>query len=348
MSTLLIHQTDIFHPHNDPDDHWDLACVFALAQARRFELAGVLIDYPPDHQKGDPATHAVEQLAHIHTLPGIPIAIGSRSSMAHRKDTLESLPPCDQAAGSWLLDTLRNAPRPVTIMIVGSCIDVAAAAVRDPELFREKCQAIYLNAGSAFNGDVSGEVEWNVYLNRAAYAAIFDIPCPIYWCPCWHRTNDASVGEYGTWYRFQQGDIMRSLSPQMQNYFLYALTKSNDLQWLRALDRPVDQELLDKHSASFRNMWCTAPIFHSVGLTTTKNGEIVAADKTDDPLFSFEPAQMSCDDNGEVVWEPRASQSASAPERYIFKIHDTARYTDAMITAMKRLLCGGLEAGIVE
>lgn len=31
MPVPLIHQTDLFRPHFDPDDHWDLACVFALA-----------------------------------------------------------------------------------------------------------------------------------------------------------------------------------------------------------------------------------------------------------------------------------------------------------------------------
>ncbi len=29
----LIHETDLFRPHIDPDDHFDLACVYALAHA---------------------------------------------------------------------------------------------------------------------------------------------------------------------------------------------------------------------------------------------------------------------------------------------------------------------------
>jgi len=28
--TPLIHCTDLFHPHGDPDDHFDQACVFSL------------------------------------------------------------------------------------------------------------------------------------------------------------------------------------------------------------------------------------------------------------------------------------------------------------------------------
>ena len=28
----LIHITDLYHPHEDPDDHFDLAQIFALAK----------------------------------------------------------------------------------------------------------------------------------------------------------------------------------------------------------------------------------------------------------------------------------------------------------------------------
>jgi hypothetical protein len=31
MAIPTLHQTDLFRPHADPDDHWDLACVYALA-----------------------------------------------------------------------------------------------------------------------------------------------------------------------------------------------------------------------------------------------------------------------------------------------------------------------------
>ena len=28
----VLHETDLFRPHGDPDDHWDLACEYALAK----------------------------------------------------------------------------------------------------------------------------------------------------------------------------------------------------------------------------------------------------------------------------------------------------------------------------
>ncbi|WP_158500208.1 hypothetical protein [Sinorhizobium arboris] len=48
MTIRLVHQTDLFRPYSDPDDHWDLACVYALAASGQPELGGVLVDFPTD------------------------------------------------------------------------------------------------------------------------------------------------------------------------------------------------------------------------------------------------------------------------------------------------------------
>lgn len=47
MSIPVFHETDLFRPHEDPDDHWDLACQFALAKRGLIDFQGVLIDFPP-------------------------------------------------------------------------------------------------------------------------------------------------------------------------------------------------------------------------------------------------------------------------------------------------------------
>ena len=72
----LIHCTDLFHPHGDPDDHFDLACVFSLAHRDSIELKGVGIDYPPDFRAGDPDLMAVAQLNRICGM-NVPTFIGS-------------------------------------------------------------------------------------------------------------------------------------------------------------------------------------------------------------------------------------------------------------------------------
>ena len=42
----VLHATDLFRPHVDPDDHWDLACMYALAHKEDIDLKAVVIDFP--------------------------------------------------------------------------------------------------------------------------------------------------------------------------------------------------------------------------------------------------------------------------------------------------------------
>ena len=37
----IVYSTDLFHPHADPDDHYDLACLFALEE---FDIRGIILD----------------------------------------------------------------------------------------------------------------------------------------------------------------------------------------------------------------------------------------------------------------------------------------------------------------
>ncbi len=47
MTHPIIHQTDLFHRHGDPDDHVDLATVFALASQGRLDMRGIVIVETP-------------------------------------------------------------------------------------------------------------------------------------------------------------------------------------------------------------------------------------------------------------------------------------------------------------
>ena len=39
----VVHQADLYRPHQDPDDHWDLACQYALAKLARQTLQGIMM-----------------------------------------------------------------------------------------------------------------------------------------------------------------------------------------------------------------------------------------------------------------------------------------------------------------
>lgn len=336
MKPAVIHQTDLFHSYNDPDDHWDLACQYALAYSGDIELKGILIDYPP-MEFGDPSIQAVNQLNYITGL-SVPVAVGVSEPMKVN----DGLMPSDRLTPGYsginmVLDALKQAPEPVVIHIVGSCRDIAIAAKLHPGLFKEKCGAIYLNVGSS---SPDSKLEYNVALDPVSYSAIFGIECPIYWMPCFEVAPEPpgwqfEMGQYGTYYKFLQGEILPGLSEPLQKYFLYALGKATDNKWLSYLRDPLNKRMLDFFSKLERSMYCTGGFFHTAGKTVTAAGNIVnLRDNPKDPVFSFEPVEIECDEKGFVKW--RFSEHAT--NRYIFKVNDLSRYQPAMTCAMKSLL----------
>jgi hypothetical protein len=331
--TPFIHQTDIFHPHGDPDDHWDLATVYALALAGALDLRGILFDYPPAHRVGDPATLAAAQLGCLTGINAIPAAVGSMFPMRHRKDSQCNRGRSARSAAEWLCQTLEASRDPAVINIVGSCTDVAVAGLMRPELFESKCRAIYLNAGAA-NPGKEGELEYNVRLNPSSYSAIFDLPCPVYWCPCWHQTEVREVGVNGTWYSFVQGEILRHISSPLCNYFLYMLSRSEDPKYLRYLTLPVDPALLEDFGAKARSMWSTAAILHAAGMGVDAKGGLKPAGLVADPVFEFVPISVTCADDGATGWRPASADAG----RHIFQIRHPDLYAGAMTAALGTLL----------
>jgi len=317
----VIHMTDLYHPHMDPDDHWDAACVYALAAAGRYDLRLVALD-PPPYGKwiewepargfGDPAIQAAHQLGAIAGVAP-PVAVGSPAA---------------------LLRALEAAPAPAVIHVVGSCRDVAAAAAIAPELFAARCRAVYLNAGLGTNDPAEELVEHNVSLDPAAYAAMFALPCPLYWLPC-AETKRWGTSAYGSFYSFRQADVLSALSPRLQNYFLYALSRSPDPAWLSALSRPVDEALLAAFGAQERGMYCTAGILHAAGLAATADGALVGLDEREaEHVFEFVPATVACDASGRTRWTPGPASSSTR----VLRVRDPERYPAAMASAMRQAL----------
>jgi len=175
-----------------------------------------------------------------------------------------------------------------------------------------------------------------VSLAALSYAAIFDIPCPIYWMPCFERMRSGqSVMEYGTHYQFLQREILPHLSPRVQNFFLYMLERKIDQNWLQSLQRPVDQEPLKKHGDLYRHMWCTGGFLHAAGRGVTTDGQIVPlAEMGDRAVLSFDPISIRCSDRGVTEWK----HDPGATNRYIFHVRDLQHYESAMTKALGTLL----------
>lgn len=344
----MLHASDLFRPHNDPDDHWDLACAYALAWQGDIDLLGIFIDFPQPDRPNDPDVQAVAQMNYL-TGKAAPIMVGS----PRRFTPAEAAKPEHQAALRGvraMLETLRKSPDPVVISILGSCRDVALAGQLEPELFAKKCAAIYLNAGSGTPDPLlAKQLEWNVHLDAVSYAAIFRLPCPIYWMPCFEVVPSPGkpfeVREYGTFYRFRQGDVLPELSDGVQNFFAYVFKQSRaEMQqgaagaqrpeWLRYLVGAKESDFQRRIAAMQRNMWCTGGFLHAAGKTVDSAGQIVALADARAPVFTFDLVRVTCSADGVTQWQ----SGAGNPPRFLFHVRDAARYPAAMTAALRSLL----------
>jgi len=331
----VIHVTDLHRPHVDPDDHWDLACVFALACSGKIDLKAVVIDYPPVQRPDrNPDIAAVAQMNRITGL-AVPVAAGSPHPMKSRNDVQPYASSSDLQGVRTVLDVLRRANRPVVIHITGCCRDIAIAGKKAPDLFARKCAAIYLNAGTGVSG---AKLEYNVTLGKAAYAAIFDLPCPVYWMPCFEGTVPQDQPEkrgFGTHYAFRQSEILPRLSAPTQNFFLYMFDRRLDHHWLRYLEQEPDSGLLTQFSGKDRHMWCTGGFLHAAGYTVTAKGTTLPHGEANaEAVFAFEPINVTCSEGGVTTWH----LDRNSASRFIFHVRDRENYPSAMTAAMKSLL----------
>jgi hypothetical protein len=347
MPIPLIHCTDIYHPHADPDDHWDLATAYALTKAGHADLRAVIFDDRQNERlkdlpsAGDPAIQAVAQMNHITGL-AVPGVAGSPVSLRDIADDQSDLDVTDRAAADLILRVLEDAAEPVSITIVGSARDVAIAGNRAPELFEKKCRGIYPVIGTGTTDpDKGANSDHNLLLDTPAFRALFEIPCPVYWTPCVETFIPGKwiidPQQYSCCWLFRQDEILPHLSPRVQNYFLYALTPEADNRWQRYLAREVDGEKLAKVGEQPRHMWSTAPLMHAAGMSVRNDGTMIPLEQANgDAVFGYERVRVQTFEKGIESW----ALAADAKNRFIFENKDLAQYPLAMTQALKQLLCG--------
>ncbi|MGI6199956.1 MAG: hypothetical protein ACOYJA_04245 [Christensenellales bacterium] len=323
----VIHLTDLYHPHNDPDDHWDLAVQYALAQRGDIHLAGIVCDAKRE-PFGDPAVGSIAQLNHI-TGRFVPVAVGSPEAIRSAADLQRAASGPLPASVKMILETLRTHEQ-VALHVCGSCRDVATAAQVDPDLFRRRCCGVYLNAGSSKPGT---ELEWNVRLEPYCYARIFQIPCRVYWLPCFYESPIFTEHRLGSFFSMPQREVLPALPEAIQKYFLYMFTKERATGWLEYLERPLDREALDRFAQDDRALYCTPGFFHGAGRGVTAEGEETAVDDAQS-VFTFQPVGVQVSDDGvlqRLQWGAR-SNVAMLVKR------DEARFSQGMRAAIRRLL----------
>jgi hypothetical protein len=311
-SVPVIHITDLYHPHNDPDDHFDLATVFGMPA---FDIRAVVIDTGKDGA-GRPGVPAIQQMMHI-TGKKVPFATGLVENLKSQADTCAQQLPETQAGVELILKVLRESDKPVTVFCVGSLRDMAAAYNREPELVKAKLGRCYVNAG-----DTAGGMEWNVSLDPHAYVRIMDSALPIYWMPCF-----GADGYQSYWY-FRQVEVLESAPLAFQNFIVYALSKTplSERDPIAALTDPIDAKVRENIWNALRNMWCTAGYLHAAGV--------------EDGTFSFRMVPVHLDNNG----TSRVTNGAEGLQITTLHVEDSAAYTASMTKAL-RGICGKLGTG---
>lgn len=307
----LIYSTDLFHPHDDPDDHLDLATVFALPE---FDVRAVLLDQG-ERQSKSSGRVPLDQMSKL-TGRRIVSAIGLSGKLESPSDTGRSQPAAFQGAIELLLKTLRESREPVTIIQVGSARDIVAAFNREPALFRARVKAIYVNAGNA----APGGKEWNVTLDPHAYVGLLRSGLPLYLAPCFPKDSPHA----SFWMLSSYGSAFEGAPPSLQSFFLYALQKIDPAQ----MD-PI--AALSQGSRSWRGsvwskakeMWCTASFLHAAGREKDARG-----------VFRFVPVRIDVGNDGLIR---KLEFSAPDTRTRVLERADVSAYESAMNASLRRL-----------
>ncbi len=330
----VIYCTDLFHPHEDPDDHFDLATLYALPE---LDVKCIVLDQG-DRQARRPGRIPVSQLNHL-TGRVVPCFAGLGAKLRSSADGALEQPAEFQGGVDAILRTLREADRLVTIIAVGSLRDIAAAWNREPNLLRIKVGRLLLFIGEASKADFR---EYNVGLDPAAFVAVMRSGLPIAWVPCFDGGLWQNGGHASFW-QASQADLLAQAPPPLVQYFIYALEKET-ADPLAFLAQPVDAQRQATLFATQRNLWCTA-IFGAVAgrRVVERDGHFVSEPPaagerptlgSNHGVFGFRGVGIEVGDDAVV----RASADPKARWVWRFEVLDGEHYARAMTEATAGLL----------
>ena len=267
----IIDVTDLYHPHQDVGDNFDLVAAYALPEV---DLRAVILDTHDYFRKPvsdhplltrygsdksgprDPGFIPVLQLNYIFNR-NIPAAAGPFTMMKSPQDKMLDIPGFQQQGVELILKVLRENKEPVIILSFGSARPIAVAYNRDPVLFHAKVKAIHLSAGSS----TPDYLEWNVGLDPNAIVCLLrtDLPVAIYPCAVGAKEDGPfGYGPHNTFYRTPNALFIRQMDPRLQRYMAYAFGRVARSDFLRAMDEDFPEDLTAKVYSQPHNVWETA------------------------------------------------------------------------------------------
>jgi hypothetical protein len=334
----VIYCTDLFHPHDDPDDHYDLAALFALPE---FDIRGVVLEQG-EKQRERPGKIPLVQMMRL-TGRRIPYEIGLASPLNKPDDDGRGQPGEFQKGVELILDSLRRSPGKTTIFTTGSLRDLAAAFNRDRELFRRKVDRVYINIG-----DSGTRQDYNVALDVHAWVGVMRSGLPLYWCACNDGGNYTRGRGYSTWWQFPQDQLLMDSPPALQQYFVYALTHRRD-DPLAYLSRPLSRAEAYQafrqpppYGRRQRDLWCLAPLLHAAGrevVETAEGGWASVPGPISSPAvkqtYTFVPVRATVDDRGAATLD--FQQQGPGQKVLLFKLLDMKGYDEVMAGCLSDL-----------
>jgi len=333
----VLYCTDLFHPHDDPDDHFDVACLYALEE---LDVRGIVLDQG-DRQARAPGRIPVSQLNHL-TGRNVPCATGLSVPLASPKDTGAGQPAPHQAGVELMLRVLREAERPVTIITVGSLRDVAAALNREPDLFRKSVSRLFVFIGAV---DTT-KPEWNVSLDEHAFVRVMNSGLAVHWVPCFDGGLFKNAGRASYW-RASHARLLQHASPRALRFFVYALGKKEAPDAIAFLSHEVSAEDRKTVLAGTRHLWCAAVFPYVAGRRIVQRGgawssvrpdAVRAGEPTIEP-FRFEPVALQVEADTSIIY----AEPGPNPTLRRFQVVDLTTYADVM-TSVTAHLIGSLAA----
>ncbi|MBN2133832.1 MAG: nucleoside hydrolase [Sedimentisphaerales bacterium] len=338
----ILYSTDLHHPHMDPDDHFDLATLFSLPE---FDVRGIVLDCGK-HQVEAPGEIPVGQMLHL-VGREVPRAIGLAEPLRSPDDGGVDQPEEFQGGVRLILDALERSREPVTVFTTGSLRDVVAAFNRRPELLRRKIARLYVNIGDPATGKGYRRNEYNVGLDRGAYVRIMQSDLPVYWCPCFDG-GAMKRGLHGTYWKFEQGQVLQAAPAPLQNWFLYALTKPAGADPIGFLSKPQDPTVRAEVWKTPRNMWCTAPLLHAAGRRVYERSEadyialppaearLAGLSGKEVKLFDFVPMKVAVGTGEKNVVRVDLTTDVQKSNAYVFQ-STPADYDKVLTSCLKHL-----------
>jgi len=329
----LIDITDLYHPHQDVGDNFDLIMPYALPDV---DLLLVLLDctgkfrepyahhseWPDPYGPREPGIIPVTQLNYIFNR-NVPFGISPLEPMRTPADKMLDIPGYQNQGVDMLLKTLEESDTPVDISVFGSLRSLAVAYNRNPQLLLQKVRMVHVSAGSPS----PDYLEWNVLLDPNAFACILRSELPLTLYPCLAGKGAFTPSEFCTYWELKDLGFIKKMDKRLQQYLCYAFNKTLRHDFLRAMDEEPNIAELDNFCGKQHNVWETAIWLEMTGRKLVERADggfrILLEDEVEatDKIFKTDvlPCKFTVHDTGACEFIVCPGKETN---KFVYKIDD--------------------------